>query len=110
MACINRVILCGHVGKQGITVSYAPSGAPCAHFSLDLTETGTDGKPHSVYMDCECWGKRAEAASALEAGQLALFEGKLARRKKNEAWDWVISGFDLTPVVAPVVSMTGSSN
>jgi single-stranded DNA-binding protein len=110
MSCINRVILCGYIARYGVTIKYAQSGTPCANFTLELREQGQDGKPHTVYVDCECWGKRAEAASELEAGQLALFEGKLARRRKAETWDWVISGFELMPVLPPVASMTGSSN
>ena len=34
--------------------------------------------------------------------QLVLFEGKLAKRKKGEAWELVVSGFSLVPVLQPV--------
>ena len=61
-----------------------------------------------MLIPCEVWGKRAEATGELEAGQLALFEGKLAKRRKGEQWELVVSGFQVTPVVAP--SATGSSN
>ena len=76
----------------------------------ELREQGQDGKPHTVYVECECWGRKAEAASELEAGQLALLEGKLAKRRKGETWEWVVSGFDLTALVQPQPSMTGNPN
>jgi single-stranded DNA-binding protein len=110
MSCVNRVILVGTITKQGVTVKYAASGTPCASFALQLTETGQDGKQHAIFVDCEVWGRGAEAASELEAGQLALFEGKLARRKKDETWDWVVSGFEVTPVLAPVAATVATTN
>jgi hypothetical protein len=75
-----------------------------------VSERGQDGKVHELWVPCEVWGKKAEAASELEAGQLALFEGKLAKRKKDAQWDWVVAGFDVMPIMAPAPSMTGSSN
>ena len=110
MGSVNRVILIGTISKYGVTVKYAQTGTPCANFTLVLTEQGQDGKPHATFIDCECWGRKAEAASALEAGQLALFEGKLAKRKKGEQWETIVSGFELTPALVPQASMTGSSN
>src|SRR5262249_52740115 len=77
MGCINKVFLLGTISKQGITVKYGPSGAPCATFTLVLSEQGQDGKVHTLFQDCEVWGKKAEAAGELEPGQLCLFEGKL---------------------------------
>jgi primosomal replication protein N len=83
MGCVNREILVGTMTKQGVTVKYAPSGAPCANFTIQLTETGQDGKQHAIFVECEVWGRKAEAVSELEAGQLALFKGKLARHKND---------------------------
>jgi single-stranded DNA-binding protein len=111
VASVNHCVLLGTIGKYGVTVKYAQSGTPCASFVLVLRKHGQDGKVHSTFVDCEVWGKRAEAASELEAGQLALFQGKLAKRKRGEQWDTVVSGLELTPLtVAPVASMTGRSN
>jgi primosomal replication protein N len=110
MGSVNRVILVGTISKYGVTVKYATSGAPCASFTLVLSEQGQDGKVHSLFVECEIWGKKAEGVSELEPGQLALFEGKLARRKRGEQWETVVSGFDVTPVLAPVASLTGSTN
>jgi single-stranded DNA-binding protein len=87
-----------------------PAGAPCASFALAVSELGQDGREHTTLIPCEVWGKKAEAAGELEAGQLVLFEGKLAKRKKGEQWELVVSGFEVTPIVAPLTTLTGSSN
>jgi Single-strand binding protein family len=108
MGCINKVFLCGTISKYGVTIRYATTGTPCASFALQLTEQGQDGKVYTLYQDCEVWGKQAEAAAELETGQLCLFEGKLAKRKKGEAWETVISGFSLVPLT--LASLTGHSN
>jgi single-stranded DNA-binding protein len=110
MGCINKVFLCGLIGRNGVVVHYNQAGTPCAAFVLVLSEQGHDGKVHTLFQDCEVWGKKAEAAGELEAGQLALFAGKLARRKKGESWETLVAGFAVTPVVPPVAAMTGSSN
>jgi hypothetical protein len=110
MGGIARCTIVGCIGKYGVEVRYATSGAPCASFTLVVREVGQDGKMHELYVPCEVWGRKAESISELEAGQLALFEGKLAKRKKGEQWDWVVAGFDVTPIVAPQASLTGNSN
>jgi single-stranded DNA-binding protein len=107
---MNRVILVGTISRYGVEVRYAQSGTPCASFALQLSEQGQDGKPHVVYVPCEVWGKKAEAAGELDSGQLCVFEGRLARRKKHDQWELVVSGFDLTPMHPPVASVTGSAN
>jgi single-stranded DNA-binding protein len=108
MGGVNRVVLLGTIGRYGVEVRYATSGAACASFMLVVSEQGQDGKEHATLIPCEVWGKRAEAASELEAGQLALFEGKLAKRRKGEQGELIVSGFDLTPITAGV--LTGTSN
>jgi primosomal replication protein N len=110
MGGVNKVILVGTISKYGVTVRYAGSGTPCAAFALELREQDRDGKVHTLFQDCEVWGRRAEAASEIEAGQFCLFEGKLSRRKRGETWETVVSGLDLTPILAPQTSLTGSSN
>ena len=89
---VNRVVLVGTMGKYGVSLRYAPSGAPCASFSLVCTEQGPEGKYFSTLIPCEVWGKRAEASSEIEAGECVLFEGKVSRRKKGEQWEFVITG------------------
>jgi hypothetical protein len=110
MGGIARCTIVGCIGKYGVEVRYATSGAPCASFTLVVSERGQDGKVHDLYVPCECWGKKAEAAGELEAGQLCLFEGRLAKRKKAEQWEMVVSGLDLTPILAPQASLTGTAN
>jgi single-stranded DNA-binding protein len=110
MGCINKVILCGIMGKYGVEVRHTPAGTPCATFVLVLSEVGQDGKVHTLLQECEVWGKRAGAAVELEAGQLCLFEGKLARRKKGEQWETVVSGFEVSAVLPSVAAQVGSSN
>jgi single-stranded DNA-binding protein len=105
---VNRTILVGEIGQYGVEVRYAPSGSPCASFILVVSEQGQDGKEYVTMIPCECWGKKAEAASELEAGALVLFEGKIARRRKGEHWELIVSGFDVTPVLAPTPALTGS--
>jgi single-stranded DNA-binding protein len=103
MPGINRVVLCGTLSSHGATLRYAPSGAACASFLLVVGELGADGKEHQVWVPCECWGKKAEAASELDAGALVLFEGKLVRRKKGESWEMIVSGFEVQPLVQAAV-------
>jgi hypothetical protein len=110
VASVNRVVLLGEIGKYGVTVSYHDTGTPRASFTLVVAEQGQDGKTFQTLVECQVWGKRAEAASEIEAGQLVLFEGKLAKRKKGEAWELIVSGFEVTPIAAPRPTLTGSSN
>ena len=97
-ASVNRVVLLGLVSKWGVELSYAPSGTACARFALYVAEQGGDGREHSTLIACEIWGKRAEAASELAPGQLVFFEGKVGKRKKGEAWEMVIVGYDVVPL------------
>jgi single-stranded DNA-binding protein len=104
---VNRTILLGVVGKYGVEVRYANSGAAIATFTLMCTEVWQDGTTHEIYIPCEIVGKKAEAASELEAGMPVLFEGKLAKRKKGEQWELVVSGFALTPITAGMPAVAG---
>jgi len=106
MGCLNRVILCGAVSKYGVTVKYANNGTPCASFALELHEQGPDGRDHTTYIDCECWGKKAEGASEIEPGQMVLFEGRLRKRPKGEQWEMVVSGFEVSPLRASAEGRT----
>ena len=111
MGGMAKCIIIGCIGRNGVEVRYATSGTPCASFVLVVSERGQDGRIHDLYVPCECWGKRAEAAGELEAGQLVLFEGKLVKRKKGEQWETVVSGFDLTPITVPATAvLTGNPN
>lgn len=98
VASVNRVILLGTIGKHGVEVSFVGSGTAKASFTLVLSEQGSDGRLHETYINCEAWGKKAEAAGELEAGQSVVFEGKLAKRKRGEIWEVIVSGFEVVPV------------
>jgi single-stranded DNA-binding protein len=101
MPSVNRVVLVGTLAKGGVELRYVHSGTACASFTLVLTEVGADGKDHSVFVPCECWGKKAEAAGELAAGQLACFEDKLRRRQKaDQSWELVVSGYEVMAVGA----------
>ena len=101
-ASVNRVVLLGSITKYGMEIRYSPTGTPCASFTLVVIEQGQDGKDHPTLIPCECWGKRAEAAGELEAGDLVVFEGKLRKRQKGEnQWELVVSGYEVTPLPLP---------
>ena len=100
---VNRVVLVGTISKYGVDVRYAQNGSPCASFVMVLTEVAQDGKEYTTLVPCEIWGKRAEAAGEVEAGQVVVFEGKLRKRQKaDQLWELVATGFELTPIVTGV--------
>ena len=100
IANVNRVVLLGTIGQYGVTVKYLPSGTPCTSFTLVLREQGQDGKEHATFVECEVYGKKAEAAGERQAGQLVLFEGRLRKVKRGEDWAMVVSGFEVCPIRA----------
>jgi single-stranded DNA-binding protein len=105
MGGIARCTVVGCIGKFGVEVRYASSGTPCASFTMVVSELGQDGRTHDLYVPCEVWGKKAEVVSELAPGMLTLFEGKLAKRKKGEQWELIVSGYDVTPITAPVAQL-----
>ena len=104
-AIVNTVTLLGQIGRSGVEVRYGAGGHPSASFLMVLQETGADGAVHPLLVPCTVWGKRAEAAAELEAGQLALFQGKLwkKRGKMEGVWELAVGGFDLTAVQPALV-------
>ena len=100
IACVNRCVLLGTIGKFGMEMRSSTTGTACASFMLVVTEHGQDGKDHASLIPCECWGKGAPAAGELKAGQLVLFEGRLRRRQKGENWETIVSGFEVCPIRA----------
>jgi single-stranded DNA-binding protein len=108
MGGIARAVVVGTISRDGVSVRYASSGAACASFTLVTTEVWQDGTEHPNFYECECWGKKAEAASELEPGQLCVFEGKIGKRKKGDGQrDWVISGFELTSLLVQAPALPG---
>ena len=106
LVSVNRVVLLGTIGQYGVEVRYGTNGTPCASFTLVVGEQGADGTAFTTLIPCQCWGKKAEAASDLDAGQTVLFEGKLAKRRKGDGWELCVSGFEVLPVGLP--ALTGS--
>jgi single-stranded DNA-binding protein len=100
-ASINKCILLGTIGRQGVEVSYHGQGTAKAAFALVLTEPGSDGHAHQAWYPCEIWGKRAEQIGELEPGALLLVEGKLKRVKQGEVWTTVVSGFEAQALRLP---------
>ena len=101
---VNRVVLLGTIGQYGVTVSYSTTGSPCASFMLAVAERGADGTAFTTLIPCQCWGKKAEAASELDANQAVLFEGKIAKRRKGDGWELCVSGFEVLPVGLPALT------
>src|SRR5215831_15648591 len=96
-SCISHVTLLGRLGKRGVEVRHANGGTPCAVFTIELVETTASGSEFTTYIECEAWGKRAEAASAITPGAVVVFEGKLKRQKQSERWTTGVSGYELVP-------------
>jgi single-stranded DNA-binding protein len=91
---INRVTLVGTVGPYGVTVSFVGQGTARAALTVVVREVGSYGKEHQTFINCEIWGKKAEAAGELEAGDVVLLEGKLRCTKKGETWETLVSSFE----------------
>jgi len=107
LVSVNRVVLLGNIGQYGVEVRYGSNGTPCASFTLVVGEQGADGTAFTTLIPCQCWGKKAEAAGEVEAGTLVLFEGKLKKRPKGDnQWELVVTGFAVTPVLAPAAVET----
>ena len=96
--CINRVILAGAIGRDGVEIRYNERGTAHANFMLVLTDVGQDGREHATWIPCEVWGRGAEKAGELEPEQCVCFEGKLRRQKRGEQWETTVSGFEVNPV------------
>lgn len=102
-ASINFCAILGRISDQGMSLSYTPSGAAKASGTLIVTETRTDGRESQSYIDITIWGKKAEEASTIAAGALALMQGKLKSFKTDLGqWKTGVEGFELTPITAAV--------
>jgi primosomal replication protein N len=96
MLGLNRCILIGTIGRYGVDVRYAGSQLPHASFTLEYTESAQDGREHLTLIPCEVIGKKAELAAGLEPGARVVLDGKLARRKRGEHWELMVSGWDFS--------------
>ena len=100
MRSLNRVILLGTLGPKGAILTFTQSGAPYASFEIYLAELGANGKEFTTRIDCQCFGKKAEAALEIAPGTAVLFEGSLKKRKREERWEVYVSGFALVPMAS----------
>ena len=96
---INRVVLLGALGRDGVEMRSSERGVGYASFLLILNEEGQDGKVHQTWVPCECWGRGAEPASEIAPGAVVAFEGRLRRQKRGDgSWDTIVAGYQLTPL------------
>ena len=94
---VNRVVLLGRVTTYG--VSLRQHGSDCASFLLAVPEAGKDGKTYITRIPIETWGKHAQEALALSAGQLVVVESRLRKRKRlDDEWELMVSAFEAVPV------------
>jgi hypothetical protein len=96
----SSVILVGAL-RQPVHVEALPRGSQCGTFDLILREKTSTGQWFSTVVPCQIWGRHLDAARRVQPGQACLFQGKLARRKKGEAWELCVSGFALEPLELP---------
>lgn len=85
MSDYNRVILCGHLGRD-CELRYTPAGAAVATLNLATSEkwTGKDGQAQerTEWTRCSLWGKPAESLKEyLTKGKNILVEGRLRTNK-----------------------------
>jgi single-stranded DNA-binding protein len=100
LASVNRIVLVGEVGRNGVEMRYTPSGAGIASFLLCLTELGTDGKPHTTMVPCQVVGRKAEGVSTIPGGTMVAFEGRIDKRRVGERYEMLCTGFDLQALSA----------
>lgn len=91
MKSVNRVFLIGHIGKQP-EVTYAPSGVPCAKFSLATNErqkVNGDWQDKAEWHSIIAWQKLAEIVGEYcKKGSQVFVEGRI----QTSTWDDKKSG------------------
>ena len=78
---MNSMVLVGTVTRTP-SVRFEGNGLQMASLTLALVESGREGKPYTLYVPCEAWGRAASACSLLEAETLVAVHGKLSWRKQ----------------------------
>ena len=76
MDSLNTVCISGVVERDPRT-KFEGDGLQTTTLTLRLEEQGKDGMVFKVYVPVDCYGKVAERAAALSAGDLVGIEGKL---------------------------------
>lgn len=92
---VNRVVLVGEIGRNGVEVRTTQGGGSIASFVLCLSELGMDGKPHATLVQCQVVGKKAQHLVTLTGGTLVAFDGRIDKRKAGERYETVCTAFDL---------------
>lgn len=88
MPNFNRVIVCGHLGRDP-EARYLPSNVMVCSFSMALSEKWTDKnsgqkQERTSWVDIEAFGKPAEILNQyLKKGSAVLIEGKL----RQDTWE-----------------------
>ncbi len=111
MAGINKVIIVGNLGRDP-EVSYMPSGAAVAKFSVATSETWNDKntgekKERTEWHNIVAWDKLGEICGKyLSKGRQVYVEGKLQTRKWQDK-----EGSDryTTEIVAQTVQFLGGN-
>ena len=91
---MNKIILMGRLVKDP-DVRYTSTGKVVAGFTLAVERPfkGQDGKKESDFIQCQLWGKQAEAfGNYFSKGQRVLIEGRLQIRKyeaKDGSVKWI---------------------
>jgi len=80
----NGAVVAGLVSRYGVRTTFQDNGAQRTSFTVEVHEVGFDAKVRRLYLEIESWGKAAEAAGLLEAGQPVIVEGKLARTQRTK--------------------------
>jgi single-strand DNA-binding protein len=87
MPSYNKVLLMGNLTRD-VQLKSLPSGQPVAEIGLAInrkfkTKDGQD-REEVTYVDCECWGPRAEViAKYFSKGKPIFVEGRL----KLDSWE-----------------------
>ena len=75
MDCLNCVTLTGFVERTPSLKFEAESGAQLTTFTVRVEEQGKDGAVFKVYVFIECYGRVAEKAGDVNAGDVVGIEG-----------------------------------
>jgi single-strand DNA-binding protein len=87
MPSYNKVLLMGNLTRD-VQLKSLPSGQPVAEIGIAInrkfkTKDGQD-REEVTYVDCECWGPRAEViAKYFSKGKPIFIEGRL----KLDSWE-----------------------
>ena len=110
MGGIARCTIVGCIGKYGVEVRYATSGTPCASFTLVVSEQGSDGKVHELYVPCEVWRQKPKGPASWKQANCAYSKASWpSARRVSSGRQW-LAGYEVVPILAPLPTLTGSTN